>query len=161
MARTVAIVTPEAAAPLVRTAATLLRQRLRERGGVRPATPARAEVRITLAVQPGIGAEGFRIPSAEVGAITIAGNDPRGVLYGVGRFLRDCRFGRRKFTPGTWCGTSVPTGRLRGMYFATHFHNFFLPRCTAQRSATIRPGIGPVGIQLDRGLVRHALRQDL
>ena len=80
----------------------------------RRAVPGDASSEIVLAIQPGIGREGFQIASA--GAQTrIAGNDERGVLYGVGKYLRDPE----------WRGTSVPEKAVRGMYFATHFHNFY------------------------------------
>jgi len=65
---------------------------------------------VQLNIQPGIGAEGFRIDDAG-----ITGNDERGLIYGVGKFLRDPQ----------WRGTSVPENPLRPMYFASHFHNFY------------------------------------
>lgn len=70
----------------------------------------RQPTNVELTIRPGIGAEGFRI---EDGRIT--GNDERGLIYGVGKFLRD----------PAWRGTSKPDRALRPMYFATHFHNFY------------------------------------
>lgn len=67
-----------------------------------------------LAIDPTIGPEGFRIEDAPDG-VRIVGNDERGVIYGVGKFLRD----------PAWRGTSVPKLPVRGIYFATHFHNFY------------------------------------
>lgn len=66
--------------------------------------------RAKLQIQPGIGAEGFRIEDG-----TITGNDERGLIYGVGKHLRE----------PAWRGTSVPDRALRPMYFATHFHNYY------------------------------------
>ncbi len=74
---------------------------------------------------PGIGREGFRIEDRPGGGVRIAGNDERGVLYGVGKFLRTSRYDRGGFTPGAWRGTSVPQRPVRGIYFATHYHNFY------------------------------------
>ncbi|MCG3148613.1 MAG: hypothetical protein PCFJNLEI_02058 [Verrucomicrobiae bacterium] len=65
---------------------------------------------IALNIQPGIGAEGFRIDDNG-----ITGNDERGLIYGVGKHLRD----------PSWRGTSVPEKPLRLIYFASHFHNFY------------------------------------
>ncbi len=45
------------------------------------------------------------------------------MLYGVGKFLRTSRYDGT-FRPSPWRGTSAPQGYLRGMYFATHFHNW-------------------------------------
>ena len=86
-----------------------------------------------LAVEPGIGPEGFQIidgrPSATAAggkdALCIVGNDERGLLYGVGKFLRTSRYDRGGLSPGIWRGASVPEKPVRGIYFATHFHNFY------------------------------------
>ena len=82
---------------------TKIRQLLADR-----AMPQHQSVKLTIT--PGIGAEGFRIDAAG-----ITGNDERGLLYGVGKFLRD----------PAWRGTSVPEKPIRAIYFATHFHNFY------------------------------------
>ncbi|MCG3148621.1 MAG: hypothetical protein PCFJNLEI_02066 [Verrucomicrobiae bacterium] len=65
---------------------------------------------VELKIQAGIGPEGFRIDDTG-----ITGNDERGLLYGVGKHLRE----------PAWRGTSVPDRALRPMYFATHFHNYY------------------------------------
>ncbi len=70
---------------------------------------------VELNIQSGIGSEGFRIEDAAAGKVRITGNDGNGLLYGAGKFLRD---------PG-WRGTSVPEKKIRAIYFATHFHNFY------------------------------------
>jgi hypothetical protein len=80
---------------------------------------------IELALAPGIGAEGFRIEVRPGGGVRIVGNDERGLLYGTGKFLRTSRYDQGGFTPGTGRGTSVPQKPVRGIYFATHFHNYY------------------------------------
>ena len=49
-----------------------------------------------LGALPPTGTEGYKLLVAEDGkCVVVAGNDPRGVLYGVGRLLRSCeRFHR-------------------------------------------------------------------
>ena len=59
------------------------------------------------------------------GTIRISGNDARGLLYGVGKFLHTSAYGSRGFTPGSWRGTSVPKMPVRGIYLATHFRNWY------------------------------------
>ena len=86
---------------------------------------ATAPLTVELAVEKGIGAEGFRIEDRQGGGVRIAGNDERGLVAGVGKFLRTSRYDKGGFTPGTWRGTSVPTRQARGIYFATHFHNYY------------------------------------
>ena len=104
--------------------ATILRRRLGERSVPVAGDAGRADVRVELGIEEGIGAEGFRI---EDGAdrTRIVGNDGLGLLYGAGRFLRTARYAPERWEPGTWRGTSVPEKPVRGMYFATHFHNFY------------------------------------
>jgi hypothetical protein len=84
-----------------------------------------AELHVELAIEPGIGAEGYRIADGPAKSIRIIGNDDRGLLYGVGKFLRTSRYDQGGFTAGTWRGTSVPERPVRGIYLATHFHNFY------------------------------------
>jgi hypothetical protein len=83
-----------------------------------------AHFTLELAVELGIGKEGFKIADGPHGAVRIVGNDERGVLYGVGKFLRSSRYGRG-FAPSAWRGVSVPEKPLRGIYFATHFYNYY------------------------------------
>ena len=80
---------------------------------------------MTLAIEPGIGSEGFTIAADADNAIRITGNDARGLLYGVGKFLHTSAYGSQGFTPGSWRGTSVPKMPVRGIYLATHFHNWY------------------------------------
>jgi hypothetical protein len=82
-------------------------------------------VRVTLAIEPGLGAEGFKIIHDRKGGVRILGNDERGLLYGVGKFLHSSRYDQGGFTPGEWRGTSVPQGSFRALYAATHFMNFY------------------------------------
>lgn len=78
---------------------------------------------IILTVEPSLLADAFRIDEA-AGGVRIAGGSPRGLLYGVGKFLRTSQYddGIRL---SVWRGTSQPRGTLRGMYFASHFHNWY------------------------------------
>jgi hypothetical protein len=82
-------------------------QNLLDQRGIRLPSPA---------VQP--KSEGYRIGAAADGAtpvVWVAGNDSRGVLFGVGRFLRELRLGRLKITlPDGLKEESAPTTPLRG-----------------------------------------------
>lgn len=115
------------AKPEARAIAALLQRQVLERTGIsldiRP--PAAAETRLELGLDPDIGREGFRLEDGPSGSVCILGQDIRGLLYGVGKFLRTSQFGENSFTPGTWRGESAPVCKLRGMYLATHFHNFY------------------------------------
>ena len=110
---------------IARLAGTLLEQRIAERSGVKFAAADKSAVRIELGLEPGIGTEGFRITDGPGGSVRILGNDERGLLYGVGKFLRDARYDLGRFTPGAWRGTSAPRCPMRGIYLATHFNNYY------------------------------------
>ena len=68
--------------------------------------------------EPGKGAEGYRIKvvtDKDVSAVLVAGNDPRGVLFGVGRLLRELRMTRDSITiPATFTLNTAPQIALRG-----------------------------------------------
>lgn len=84
-----------------------------------------APLTVALAVDPAIGPEGFRIGDRPGGGIEVAGQNARSVLYGLGKLLRTSGYSGTGFTPGSWRGESVPQKPIRGIYFATHFHNFY------------------------------------
>ncbi|NLE41828.1 MAG: hypothetical protein GX615_08365 [Lentisphaerae bacterium] len=116
---------PEAASPMVVRVGDVFARQIARRCPARIVASGPAPLIVALAVEPGIGAEGFRIEDRSGGGVKIVGNDTRGLLYGVGKFLRASRYERDGFVPGSWRGSSVPWKPVRGIYFATHFHNFY------------------------------------
>lgn len=76
-----------------------------------------------LELDPRLPAEAYRLVSQR-GAVRVAGGSARGLMYGVGKLLRTSRYGET-WELSTWRGTSAPTGTLRGVYFASHFHNWY------------------------------------
>ncbi len=78
---------------------------------------------VILTVGADLPFEAFRIDSVGA-AVRISGGSARGLLYGVGKFLRTSGYSGT-FQPSPWRGTSAPQGSLRGMYFASHFHNWY------------------------------------
>ncbi len=122
---------------LVERAIALISDRIRANSETDVSLRYDADLGIDLDLDTSLGAEGFRIADAvrdssagpgasvEANAIRITGGDARGLFYGVGKFLRGCRFPDGEFLPGTWRGVSVPAHEIRGMYFATHFGNYY------------------------------------
>ena len=104
---------------LLQRARAILKDRVEARCG-RDALHAR---NIDLAIDGALAPEAFRIEDAG-DAIRIAGGSARGVLYGIGKFLRTSDYSNG-FAPSSWRGVSEPQGTVRGMYFATHFHNWY------------------------------------
>jgi hypothetical protein len=104
--------------------ADILARGIRECSGARVVPSGPADLDIHLDIVPGIGAEGFAISDAP-GGVRVTGNDARGLLYGVGRLLHGSRHAAGEFAPGPWRGRSVPAKPVRGIYLATHFHNWY------------------------------------
>ncbi len=119
-----------AGTPLAAKTVSVMARKLRERG-IELAESGSDGADVVLELRAGIGVEGFAIERASDGkAWRIAGNDERGLLYGVGKFLRGCVFGSDAQNAQGWRYdggelTSVPKLKVRGMYFASHFHNFY------------------------------------
>ena len=100
--------------PVVRKAGELLTRYLAERRGI-IIKWVDGPAHLTFDIRPGIGGEGFRIEDGADGVLCLTGNDERGLLYAVGKYLRE----------PDWRGTTVPEKKFRAIYFATHFHNYY------------------------------------
>jgi len=123
--KSVRLALPPQPGPVVENVGQILTRQIQQRCEAKVKTSGDAPLTVELAIEPGVGAEGFRIEDRAGGGVRIVGNDQRGLLYGVGKFLRTSRYDGDGFTPGTWRGTSVPKKPVRGIYFATHFNNFY------------------------------------
>ncbi len=117
---TVRIKAPDS--PLVARTFAILKDRIEQRCPVQ-VVERRSDANIVLTVDKELPLEAFRIDE-KGGAVRIAGGSPSGLLYGVGKFLRTSSYDGT-FQPSAWRGTSEPQGSLRGMYFASHFHNWY------------------------------------
>ncbi len=101
--------------PVAANARRVLERTLRERGDRVDAAPDDRAIDLQLAIVPDGPREGFRIADTPEGGIRIAGHDPRGLVYGIGRFLCE----------PAWRGETTPAQPVRGMYLATHFNNWY------------------------------------
>ena len=118
------ILPTEPDAVTVNSARVFARQ-VTQRCAVRVSTEGSGTLRVSLAIEPGLGTEGFKITSDNSGSIRIIGNDARGLLFGIGKFLHTSRYDQGGFTPGIWRGTSVPEGSARSLDATAHFMNFY------------------------------------
>jgi len=125
MAKSIHLKLPERRSAIIDSIADVFSYQVLKRCGSELKVGERGELSISLELAPGIGAEGFRIESGPKATVRVIGNDELGLLHGVGKLLRTSRFAPGEFLPGTWQGTSVPQKPVRGIYFATHFHNFY------------------------------------
>ena len=107
----------------------LIKRKLTERSQVSFPGPGECDWVIRLELDPTIGEEGYRILDGAPQELVITGNNPLGLLHGIGKMLRTADYEWENngggFRPGAWRGTSVPERKVRGMYFATHFRNFY------------------------------------
>ncbi len=105
--------------------AAVMARRIRERCDAVVSVGGAGELVVDLSIRRGGKAESFEIADGPRGSVRIVGADARGLLYGVGRFLRESRCDAEGFTPGAWRGQDAPELPFRAIYFATHFHNFY------------------------------------
>ena len=103
----------EFSAPEAKAVALLLEE-VDKRTGIRWQAGA-AQGSATVAIERGSGpAEGYRIRTT-ASAVTVSGNDARGVLFGIGRLLRELRMARGSIQlPDGFAETSAPRYPLRG-----------------------------------------------
>lgn len=115
--------------PLVARTFAILKDRIEQRCAVN-VVEVRNRAQIILTIDNQLPPQAFRIDQSG-GAVRVAGGSPRGLLYGVGKFLRTSRYDET-FQPSPWRGMSKPHGSLRGMYFASHFHNWYVQASEAE-----------------------------
>ena len=115
---------PQASATSLRISDVLARE-ISERSGAKVVKDGDAALTLELALETGVGAEGFTLADGAHGVVRIVGGDERGLLYGVGKFLRTSRYQTNGFEPSAWRGTRAPQGSFRAIYAATHFMNFY------------------------------------
>lgn len=69
--------------------------------------------------------EGFRIAAIGPDRIRVSGGNSNGVLYGLGKLLHGSHFEKGRFVPEFSEESSIPDKKVRGIYLATHFNNFY------------------------------------
>jgi hypothetical protein len=124
MVKRIAIEYPGAPSALEERAIDLFARHV-EAHGVRLAADTGGDARLRLGLSNAIAPEGYRIARPGDGVVEVTGGDPSGLLYGIGKLLRGSRFAGGDVDLGRWEGTSVPAKPIRGIYFATHFGNFY------------------------------------
>ena len=123
--QTVRIIVPKGSGAVMENAGRILATQITGRADVKLINNASAQFTIELLKERISVPESYTITDKGKTYVKIGGGDEAGVLYGVGKFLRTSRYDKNGFTPGAWRGTSAPMGKVRGMYFATHFSNFY------------------------------------
>lgn len=104
-------------------AAEILGQRLTARGLV-PGNEGEG-LTFTLAVDPSLGNDAYRYET-DGSMVRITGTCPVNVLSGCGTFLCGSSFRDGGMIPAEGAQTVCPDTSLRGVYFANHFHNYYV-----------------------------------
>ena len=122
----IAVKRPANASPVIDRVVAVLKRQIESRcsatvevGMVHP------DYTIELGIDSGLSSESYAVTPMDDRGVRITGHDDRGILYGVGRWLRASRYDAAGFTPGTWRGASAPAKPWRAVYLATHFSNFY------------------------------------
>ncbi len=123
----VRVVIGKESSPALRNISGILERQITQRCDAKIETnkSSKSQLNIQLSIESGPGEEGFRIEDGKAGSVRIIGGNERGVLYGIGKFLRTARYDQGGFTPGVWRGESSPNGTFRAVYLATHFMNYY------------------------------------
>jgi hypothetical protein len=104
--------------------ARVLETQLYQRCGAQVEYGTGGDVVVELAVGSGGDEDGYTIGDRKDGGVLITGNNHRGLLYGVGKFLRSSSYedgdANAAFIPGTWRGSSAPVQAYRAVYWWTH-----------------------------------------
>lgn len=113
--------------PLIEKAKSVFERQIAKRCGpftVFHLTEERTPFIVGLSLDGNLKQESFRIEDEGFGRIRILGGDERGLLFGIGKFLHSSKYDTGRLTPSQWRGVSWPQKKIRGMYLATHFHNW-------------------------------------
>lgn len=119
------LVLPDGADSLTVHAADIFARAVEDKAGRPLVSASRGGLTLVLQLDADVPAEGFRVERAGRNILTVSASDGRGFLYGLGHVLHRGRFSDAGFTPGACEGLSVPDKPVRGIYFATHFNNFY------------------------------------
>ena len=85
----------------------------------------RADYELTLLTDEELEEEAYKVERVGLRHTIIAGGSLSGLLYGVGRWLHTTKYEPSGLIPSEWSGESKPDCTFRGIYFATHFFNYY------------------------------------
>ena len=115
---------PENASPLLKNMVLAFTSRIAKQSECKVSTgDAPFVVRLTLKSE--MEDEAFSIEDIESDIIEISAKNDIGLMYGMGKMLHTSKFENGAFIPGTWRGYSSPVCKVRGIYMACHFNNFY------------------------------------
>jgi len=123
--KTIQIILPKNPTQLNRKAAEVLGKQIAARCNAQIVQDRSADLTIEFVRTKHGPPESFTISDGSRHHISISAADDAGIFYGVGKLLRSSRYDSTGFTAGSWRGASGPVGKMRGIYLATHFNNYY------------------------------------
>jgi hypothetical protein len=103
----------------------IIRRWFSDRSSIEAAEGDSGEFVLKLRLNGDIPGESFQTARESEKCVVIEAGCIRGIYAGTGLFLRECRIAEDGFDPCCTEGLSTPRKEVRGMYFATHFYNFY------------------------------------
>ncbi|MCP4211915.1 MAG: hypothetical protein GY764_10620 [Halieaceae bacterium] len=137
---------PDGAHAVHQRIARVFESQLYQRCGARVQRGTGGEVVVELEIGSGGAEDGYTISDRPEGGVLITGNNHRGLLYGVGKFLRSSQYedaeSNATFIPGDWRGSSAPVQAHRAVYWWTHIG----PRWRNAQLENIRIDVEEMGL---------------
>ncbi|NLF22991.1 MAG: hypothetical protein GX590_07495, partial [Lentisphaerae bacterium] len=113
----IAVKRPANASPVIDRVVAVLKRQIESRcSAAVEVGMAHPDYTIELDIDSRLSPESYAVTPLDDRGVRITGHDDRGILYGVGRWLRASRYEAAGFTPGTWRGASAPAKPWRAVY---------------------------------------------
>lgn len=80
---------------------------------------------ITLQYNKSLESEAYDISALQENSFTVEASDDYGLMYGLGKVLHSSYITSKGLDLGDCKGSYSPDKSVRGIYLATHFHNFY------------------------------------
>ena len=104
----------------------ILKRKISEKDtGIQVLTTGVGKLVLSFNIDTTLNKDGFEISKPTDNQFKITGQNHRALLYGLGKFLRSADYSEKGLIPGNCCGVSFPEKPIRGIYFATHFGNYY------------------------------------
>lgn len=110
-------------APFFDKLAPIFKTRIEERSGAAVVDEG-AEFTVSFVLNCALAEEAYELRDIE-GGVEISGADFNALVFGMGRFLHESRYNEDGMQPSAWRGSTAPKAKLRGVYFAMHFFNWY------------------------------------
>jgi len=105
--------------------AEIFKRQVQRRSPVDISLDSHDEPDLRWTIDPELNEETFSIQRDNNGVVVIRGGRARGLLYGIGKFLRTSGFSQDGMILSDWQGASSPAKEFRCSYFASHFNNYY------------------------------------